>query len=320
MPACLFHRHDAYFKRLLDQPGTALALLRERLPVAIARRLVDEEPESLPTSFISDELEERRPDRLYRTPTRDGQPVLVYTLAEHKSSPDQRTGLQLLGYDAQILQWWDKAEGRDEDGRLRKLPALFSIVVYNGEERWTVPLTLAGATEGGDDNEIRPWLPDLRYTLLDLSQTDNGVLSRHRVLRFGFKVLKYGARDGDVREILKMLIREALAEQLDEEIVVLVRFVMMEPNGLKRGVLREMLTEVTPNKAERLMSIAEECVLEGRAEVLLRQITRRFGSIANAYRQRVMDGSMAEMDAWADGLIDGKSLDELFAAPPSNPF
>jgi predicted transposase YdaD len=317
VPTRLFHRHYAYFKRLLDQPGTALALLRERLPAAIARRLVGDEPESLPTSFISDELEERRPDRLYRTRTTEGQPVLVYTLVEHKSSPDQRTGLQLLGYDVQILNWWDKLEGRDENGRLRKLPALFSIVVYNGEERWTVPLTLASATEGGDDDEIRPWLPDLRYTLLDLSQTDSGVLSRHRVLRFGFKVLKYGARDGDVREILKMLIREALAEELDEEIVVLVRFVMMEPNGLKKGVLREMLTEVTPHKVERLMSIAEECALEGRSEVLLRQLARRFGPIASAYRQRVMDGSMAEMDAWADGLIDGKSLDELFAPPSS---
>ena len=137
---------------------------------------MDEEPESLPTSFISDELEERRPDRLYRTQTRDGQPVLVYTLVEHKSSPDHRTGLQLLGYDVQILQWWDKLEGRDDDGRLRKLPALFSIVVYNGEERWNVPLTLAGATEGGDDDEISPWLPDLRYTLVDLSQTDSGIL------------------------------------------------------------------------------------------------------------------------------------------------
>jgi hypothetical protein len=323
VPTRLFHRHDAYFKRLLDQLGTALALLRERLPAAIARRLVDEEPESLPTSFISDELEERRPDQLYRTRTRDGQPVLVYTLVEHKSAPDQRTTLQLLRYDVQILQWWDKLEGRDGNGRLRKLPALFSIVVYNGEERWTVPLTLAGATEGGDDDEIRPWLPDLRYTLLDLSQTDSGFLSRHRVLRFGFKVLKHGARDGDVREILKMLIREALGEELDDEIVVLVRFVMMEPNGLKKGVLRQMLTEVVPQKAERLMSIAEQCVLEGRiegrAELLLRLMTRRFGPMPDSYRQRVMDGSQEEHGAWADALLDAKTLDEVFAAPPSNP-
>jgi hypothetical protein len=319
VPTRLFHRHDAYFKRLLDQPGTALALLRERLPVAIAKRLVDEEPESLPTSFISDELEERRPDRLYRTRTTEGQPVLVYTLVEHKSSPDQRTGLQLLGYDVQILNWWNKLEGRDENGRLRKLPALFSIVVYNGEERWTVPLTLAGATEGGDDDEISPWLPDLRYTLVDLSQTDSGVLSRHRVLRFGFKVLKYGARDGDIREILKMLVREALAEELDDEIVVLVRFVMMEPNGLQEGVLREMLTEVTPNKAERLMSLVDRSVADRFAEAILRGMTRRFGPVAETYRQRIMAASQDELEEWICALGEGRTLDELFTAPPSNP-
>ena len=295
-----------------------MALLRERLPAVVARRLVDEEPEALPTLFISDDLEERRPDRLYLTRTREGQPVLVYTLVEHKSSPDHRTGLQILGYDVQILQWWDKREGRDENGRLRKLPALFSIVVYNGEERWNVPLTLTGATEGGDDEEMRPWLPELRYTLVDLGQADSGFLSRHRVLRFGFKVLKYGARDGDVHEILKMLIREALAEELDDEIVVLVRFVMMEPNGLDKGVLREMLTEAVPKKAERLMSIAEQCVIEGRAEMLLRLMSRRFGPIPDTYRQRVTDGRLEELDAWADALFDAKTLDEVLAAAPSN--
>ena len=295
-----------------------MALLRERLPAVVARRLVDEEPEALPTSFISDDLEERRPDRLYLTRTREGQPVLVYTLVEHKSSPDHWTGLQLLGYDVQILQWWDKREGRDGNGRLRKLPALFSIVVYNGEEKWTVPLTLTGATEGGDDEEIRPWLPELRYTLVDLGQADSGFLSRHRVLRFGFKVLKYGARDGDVHEILKMLIREALAEELDDEIVVLVRFVMMESNGLDKGVLREMLTEAVPKKAERLMSIAEQCVIEGRAEMLLRLMSRRFGPIPDTYRQRVTDGRLEELDAWADALFDAKTLDEVLAAAPSN--
>ena len=64
-----------------------------------------------------------------------------------------------------------------------------------------------------------------------------------------------------------MLIRDALAEGLEDEIVVLVRFVMMEPSGLKKGVLREMLTEIMPETAERLMSIrAEQCVLEGRIE------------------------------------------------------
>jgi len=181
-------------------------------------------------------------------------------------------------------------------------------------------------TEGGGDEEIRPWLPELRYTLVDLGQTDSGFLSRHRVLRFGFKVLKYGARDGDIREILKMLIREALEEELDDEIVVLVRFVMMEPNGLKKGVLREMLTEVVPQKAERLMSIAEQCVAEGRAEgriegrvaLVLRLAMKRFGPLSDTYKQKIMAGSLEQLDMWAEALLDAGTLDEMFAPPPSN--
>ena len=31
-----------------------------------------------------------------------------------------------------------------------------------------------------------------------------------------------------------------------------------------------------------------------------------------------MDGSQEELDAWVDALLDGKTLDEMFAAPPSN--
>ncbi len=31
-----------------------------------------------------------------------------------------------------------------------------------------------------------------------------------------------------------------------------------------------------------------------------------------------MDGSLEELDAWADALVDGKTLDEMFAPPPSN--
>jgi Domain of unknown function (DUF4351) len=70
------------------------------------------------------------------------------------------------------------------------------------------------------------------------------------------------------------------------------------------------------------MSIAEQCVLEGRiegrAELLLRLMTRRFGPMPDSYRQRVMDGSQEEHGAWADALLDAKTLDEVFVAPPSN--
>ncbi|CAK0779009.1 hypothetical protein WCLP8_870005 [uncultured Gammaproteobacteria bacterium] len=37
-------RHDHFFQRLLDKPGTAGTLLRERLPEEVAQLLVDAPP------------------------------------------------------------------------------------------------------------------------------------------------------------------------------------------------------------------------------------------------------------------------------------
>jgi len=42
----LIQRHDQFFKRLLDQPGAAGALLRERLPPEVAALLDDRPPEN----------------------------------------------------------------------------------------------------------------------------------------------------------------------------------------------------------------------------------------------------------------------------------
>jgi hypothetical protein len=94
--------------------------------------------------------------------------------------------------------------------------------------------------------------------------------------------------------------------------------VVMEPSGLAKGVLREMLTEIIPEKAERVLSIAEQWMAEGQATIILRLMSRRFGPLPDAYRQKVLAGSLEELDAWADALLEARTLDELFAASPVN--
>ncbi len=106
----IIQRHDQFFKRLLDQPGTAGALLREGLPHEVAALLDDQPPEQSPGSFVPPEVREDR-TRLYRANTITGRPLLIHAVIEHKSSPDPRTGLQLLGYKTEILEWWNKNHG-----------------------------------------------------------------------------------------------------------------------------------------------------------------------------------------------------------------
>ncbi|MEI8397438.1 MAG: Rpn family recombination-promoting nuclease/putative transposase, partial [Rhodospirillaceae bacterium] len=90
--------HDKLFKGLLDQPGTAGALLRERLPPEIACLLSDDPPELIDGEFIDEALQGSQSDRLFRAWLKVGAEVLLYVLIDHKSTPDPGIILQLLGY------------------------------------------------------------------------------------------------------------------------------------------------------------------------------------------------------------------------------
>ncbi len=51
--------HDKLFKGLLDQPGAAGALIRERLPPEISCLLTDDPPELVDGEFIDEALQVR---------------------------------------------------------------------------------------------------------------------------------------------------------------------------------------------------------------------------------------------------------------------
>jgi hypothetical protein len=202
------------------------------------------------------------------------------------------------------------------------VPAVVSMVVYHGAAPWMVPLTLAGITDADDD--MRPFLADFRYTLVDLGRIEDARLSREPVLRVGFLILKYGARDEDLRGTLLTLGRAALALGMDD-LVAMVRYVLGEPNEVEAGVLREVLAEIVPGKEERVMSIALEQFkaeafnhgmaqgeAKGRAATLSKLLSRRFGELPPTVRARIEAASVEDLNAWFDAALDATTLDRVF--------
>ena len=328
MQSRLIQRHDQFFKHLLDHPGTAGALIRERLPKAVAELISPADPVLLPGTFVDKELREYRTDRLYGVTTRTGGAAFIYVLMEHKSSPDPRIDLQLLGYETRIWQDWDRREGRDADGRVRKLPPIFPLVVYHGEAEWRIPLSFADGLDLGDE-AMRPHVLDFRYSLLDLGRIDDGGLSKAERLRVGLLILKHGSRDGDLHHTLVRLGRAALALGPDD-LIALVRYIMAEPNAVEAAILRNALREIVPGQETRLMTIADEFRAEGiligeargaargKAEILLRQLRRRFGSVPEDRAERISGASDDQLNTWAETILDAATLDEVFAEHRAN--
>jgi len=184
----------------------------------------------------------------------------------------------------------------------------------------------------GAGPEVRPWLVDFRYVLVDLGHIEDARLSRNEVLRVGFLILKYGTRDADLQETLLALGRAALALGFDD-LVAAVRYILFEPNEVEAGILREVLKEIMPGQEERIMSIAgEQLKAEGfnlglaqgeargeakgetkaKAETLLRQLRRRFHSLAPEVEARVRQADGNQLDEWLDRILDAKALTDIF--------
>jgi len=62
---------------------------------------------------------------------------------------------------------------------------------------------------------------------------------------------------------------------------------------------------------------------EGKAEGIKRLLARRFGPLPPWAEQRIAAASVAQLDAWIDGLLDAESLAALIApkggAEPTGP-
>jgi len=327
MPRRPAQRHDAFFQTLLDRPGSAGTLLRERLPPEVVALLAEDPPEHVPGSFVSHRLRKYHTDRLYRTRTTTGRSVLIYTLIEHKADPDPRIGLQLLGYQTQILEHWDRTEGRAPDGSLRPLPALVTLVVYHGARPWEVPLSLAGAVDA--DDAVRPYLLDFRYSLADLGRIPDAHLSGERPLRVGLLILKHGRPGRPNRRKLRQIAKEALRLGRDDLLTFLYYMqghLVDDPRG---ELIRDIVRELLPEEEERMVTqIAKQWMAEGftkglaegeakgetsgKAAMLLRLLARRFGPLPAEIETRVRSADGSRLDVWSERILDARDLSDVF--------
>jgi hypothetical protein len=58
--------------------------------------------------------------------------------------------------------------------------------------------------------------------------------------------------------------------------------------------------------------------LKGQIEILVRQLTRRFGPLPKWAEARVNKAKSAQLEKWADAVLDASNLTEVLGAPGSS--
>ena len=153
--------HDRLFRAVFSDAGEAASLLQTALPDTVRGSFDWTTLTLLDGTFVDEDLRESQSDLLYQVEHTDtGQPVSMYLLFEHQSSPDPWMPFRLLRYCCRI---WE-ADRRGDPARSGLRP-IVPVVFYQGARGWN------HSTEFADlfPEAVRSlsWVPRFAHELLD---------------------------------------------------------------------------------------------------------------------------------------------------------
>ncbi len=154
-PSAMPHEHDYGYKDLFSHPQLLKELLTSCVPEPWVQNLDFSQACKIDKSFITPRKKKLESDLIWRIPLQSGPDVYLYILIEFQSTVDHFMALRMLRYTLELYSSILK-----ESPSLKKLPSVFPILLYNGDERWTAPENLADLI---DQRISLDFIPQFRY-------------------------------------------------------------------------------------------------------------------------------------------------------------
>jgi predicted transposase YdaD len=321
--------HDESYRLLFSHARMVEDLLRGFVREPWVAELDFSTLERVPGRLVSDRLRRREVDLLWKIRWRGGTWLYVYLLLEFQSTADPWMAVRLLGYVALLYQDLIR---RGELGPAGKLPPVLPLVPYNGRAPWRPPRELAGLIAPGPAG-LRRYQPRLRYLLFDEGRLPRGELARPDNLAavlFRLERLRRPEEtDAGVDDLERRLAGPEL-EPLRRAFAAWIRQVLLvgRPAGADvpvvgnlletHAMLAETIKEWTQEAKEQGLQQGRQQGLQqgrqqGEAELVLRLLERRFGSLDSEVRQRIAAADSARLLLWGDRVLTAASIDEVLA-------
>jgi predicted transposase/invertase (TIGR01784 family) len=255
--------HDLFFREAFSRIEIAHDFIENYLPGEVVATLDLDTLELQKDSFVDPDLREHFSDLLYQVRLRDGSEANVYFLLEHKSSPDVQVAFQLLRYMVRI---WERAQRE----KVKPLPPVIPIVVYHGREKWQVSENFNGLFEGTE--ALRPYWPDFRYELQDLSRLEENDLQGNLLLRATLLTLMRSF-DPDLVEhlvdIFSYLAGLANRDLAIEFLQVVIIYISVTTKDMTAEQVNNAISAVFKDDGDAIMGgFVEELIEQGKKEGL----------------------------------------------------
>lgn len=136
--------HDCGYKKLFSNKVIFRQLIETFVTEDWVKDLDFDSCVTVDKSFISEHYKETESDIIYRLKLKDLE-LYIFILIEFQSTVDRFMALRMLNYITDFYM-----DDISSHKRVQRLPAVFPILLYNGEARWTAPTNLANLIEAGD--------------------------------------------------------------------------------------------------------------------------------------------------------------------------
>lgn len=317
--------HDSAYKNVFSHPKAVQDLLLGFVHEDWVHQLDYSTLEKVSGSYVSDDLRDREDDIIWRIRIRPGGPaapaaqgkatgewLYVYLLLEFQSSNDTYMAVRILTYIGLLYQ--DLIKSGQTSGR--KLPAVFPLVLYNGERPWSAARELEELIEPVPTS-LGAYRPRLRYFVLDegrvseasLHQADNAIASLVQLER--------STSPQEIADVVGQLVYKLQAPQnreLRRALTIWVRRLVLR-RFVPEGEIMELedLPEVHHMISERVESWTQQWLkqgiqqgiqqgmqqgkLEAEAEMLRRLLARRFGPLSPEVLAQINAASAGQIEA-----------------------
>jgi predicted transposase YdaD len=307
--------HDAAYKSFFSDKDMVTSLFQDFVPEDFVRDIDFTTLELIPTNHVTKELRQRHDDIIWRVRWKDTY-CYLYLLMEFQSTIDPFMAVRVLVYSG--LLWEDLiATGVIKQGD--KLPPIFPLVLYNGEQKWAAPQNVSELLTDIPSG-LKIYQPSQQFFLIDqLALSDTSVSNAKGISASLIRLERardidslmplVGNLDSELKNCSKSLYVKFNTWLLD---VIIKRAGIVDkiPDATNFMGVKTMLAERAAKwKNEYIQEGVLKGIAEGRAEGRaegLADLCDTLSSILEDRFRTIPDGITANISK-----LDGSSLNEL---------
>ncbi len=247
--------HDSGYKKLFSNHELVRQLLTSFVNEEWINCIEYSSLERIDKSFISDEFAERESDLIYKAKFKN-QDIYIFILLEFQSTVDRFMSLRMLRYVIELY------EDLVKNHKLKTLPAIFPIMLYNGENKWTASEELYTLIENSIPEK---YIPKFRYFKIAENEFSKDFL---KSLKNSVAALFYteNLSEEELQKEIEIII-ELLKKERPDEVKLFInwfKYIFQDRKKLVKEV--QEIVEVKTMLSTTVKKYGEKLILQGKLE------------------------------------------------------